>query len=85
MYTDIEGHKYNSYDEYVNSPDLDWDLIYSKLWSGERIPQSQQEKEQFQTFPYITPNRHLDKNFHLMTCIYFLIYHKWLIAVPFPL
>ncbi len=31
MCTDVEGHKYNSYEEYVNSPDLDLDLIYSKL------------------------------------------------------
>lgn len=45
MFIDAEGRKYNSYDEYVNSPDLDLDLIYSKLWSGERTPQSEQEKE----------------------------------------
>ena len=45
MYTDAEGRKYKSYEEYVNSPDLDLDLIYAKLWSGERTPQNQQEKE----------------------------------------
>ncbi|WP_276910465.1 hypothetical protein [Hallella colorans] len=45
MYIDAEGHKYKSYEEYVNSPDLDLDLIYSKLWSGERTPQNKQEKE----------------------------------------
>mgnify|MGYP000951744051 FL=1 len=45
MFIDAEGHKYNSYEEYINSPDLDLDLIYSKLWSGERTPQSEQEKE----------------------------------------
>lgn len=45
MYINTEGHKYNSYEEYINSPDIDLDLIYSKLWSGERTPQSEQEKE----------------------------------------
>lgn len=45
MFIDAEGHKYNSYEEYINSPDLDLNLIYSKLWSGERTPQSEQEKE----------------------------------------
>lgn len=45
MYTDAEGRKYKSYEEYVNSPDLDLDLIYAKLWSGERTAQNEQEKE----------------------------------------
>ncbi|WP_077197573.1 hypothetical protein [Prevotella ihumii] len=45
MFVDAEGQKYNSYEEYVNSPDLDLDLIYSKLWSGERAPQNEREKE----------------------------------------
>ena len=45
MYIDAEGRKYKSYEEYVNSPDLDLDLTYAKLWSGERTPQNQQEKE----------------------------------------
>ena len=45
MYTDIDGHKYNSYEKYVNSPDLDLDLIYSKLWTGERTPQNKREEE----------------------------------------
>lgn len=45
MYIDTEGRKYKSYEEYVNSPDLDLDLIYAKMWSGERTPQNQQEKE----------------------------------------
>ena len=43
MYIDTEGHKYNSYEEYINSPNLD--LVYSKLWSGERPPQDEREKE----------------------------------------
>jgi hypothetical protein len=45
MYIDAEGRKYKSYEEYVNSPDLDLELIYAKLWSGERTPQNEQEKE----------------------------------------
>ena len=45
MYIDAEGHKYKSYGEYVNSHNLDFDLIYSKLWSGERSPQNEREKE----------------------------------------
>lgn len=45
MYIDAEGRKYKSYEEYVNSPDLDLDLIYAKLWSGERTPQNQREKD----------------------------------------
>lgn len=43
MYIDVEGHKYNSYEEYVNSPDLD--LIYSKLSTGERTPQNKREEK----------------------------------------
>ena len=45
MYIDAEGRKYKSYEEYVNSPDLDLNLIYAKLWSGERTPQNEREKE----------------------------------------
>ncbi len=45
MYMDAEGHKYNSYKEFVNSPNLDLDLIYSKLWAGERTPQNEREEE----------------------------------------
>ena len=45
MYIDAEGRKYKSYEEYVNSPDLDLELIYVKVWSGERTPQNEQEKE----------------------------------------
>ena len=45
MYIDAEGYKYKSYEEYINSPNLDLDLIYSKLWSGERTPQNEREKE----------------------------------------
>ena len=45
MYINAEGHKYKNYEEYINSLDLDLDLIYSKLWSGERTPQNEREKE----------------------------------------
>ncbi len=45
MYIDAEGRKYKSYEEYVNSPDIDLDLIYAKLWSGERTPQNKRERE----------------------------------------
>ena len=45
MYIDAEGRKYKSYEEYVNSPDLDLDLIYAKLWRGERTPQNKRERE----------------------------------------
>ncbi len=45
MYIDAEGRKYKSYEEYVNSPDLDLDLIYAKLWSSERTPQNERERE----------------------------------------
>lgn len=45
MYIDAEGRKYKSYEEYVNSPDLDLDLIYAKLWSGERTPQNKRERK----------------------------------------
>ena len=45
MYIDTEGHKYNSYEEYINSPNRDLDLIYSKLGSGERPPQDERETE----------------------------------------
>ena len=31
MYIDTEGRKYKSYEEYVNAPDIDLDLIYAKL------------------------------------------------------
>ena len=40
-----DGTVYNSYKEYVNSPDLDSDIIQSKLWTGERKPQNASERE----------------------------------------
>lgn len=43
MYKDPLGNTYASYEEYVNSPDLDNDLICIKLWRGERTPQNDEE------------------------------------------
>lgn len=39
------GNEYPSYQDYVNSPDLDTDLIQIKLWRGERVPQNEEERE----------------------------------------
>ena len=43
MYKDPLGNTYASYEEYVNSPNLDTDLICIKLWRGERTPQNDEE------------------------------------------
>lgn len=43
MYKDPFGNKYSSYDEYINSPNLDSDLIGLHLWKGDRIPQNEDE------------------------------------------
>ena len=44
MFKDPLGNTYASYEEYVNSPNLDTVLIWLKLWSGERIPQNDEER-----------------------------------------
>ena len=44
MYKDELGNSYESYQEYVNSPTLDRDLVYIKLWKGERTPQNAEER-----------------------------------------
>jgi len=44
MYKDKLGNTYSSYQEYVNSPNLDMDLVYIKLWKGERTPQNDKER-----------------------------------------
>ena len=44
MYKDALGNTYASYKEYVNSPNLDMDLVYLKIWNGERTPQNDEEK-----------------------------------------
>ena len=44
MFKDPLGNTYTSYEEYVNSPHLDMDLIWLKLWRGERTPQNDEER-----------------------------------------
>ena len=39
-----DGTLYASYEAYVNSPDLDTDIIQCKLWTGERKPQNAFER-----------------------------------------
>ena len=43
MYIDVDGNKYNSYEDYANSPDLDLEVIYIKLAAGVRTPQNEYE------------------------------------------
>ena len=43
MYIDVDGKKYKSYEDYVNSPDLDPENVYYKLLAGIRIPQNEYE------------------------------------------
>ena len=43
MYIDVDGNKYKSYEDYVNSPDLDPEVIYIKLAAGIRMPQNEYE------------------------------------------
>ena len=45
MFKDPLGNTYTSYEEYVNSPHLDTDLIWLKLWRGERTPQNEEERQ----------------------------------------
>ena len=44
MYIDTDGNKYESYKDYVDSPDLDPETVYLKLLSGSRTPQSEEER-----------------------------------------
>lgn len=39
-----DGSVFDSYEAYCNSPDLDTDIIQSKLWRGERKPQNDFER-----------------------------------------
>lgn len=43
MYIDVDGNKYKSYEDYVNSPVLDPEVIYIKLAAGVRTPQNEYE------------------------------------------
>lgn len=40
-----DGTLYDTYQDYVNAPDLDTDIIQSKLWTGERKPQNDFERK----------------------------------------
>lgn len=44
MYRDFEGNKYESYEAYCNSLELDYDIIASLLWRGKRTPQNESEE-----------------------------------------
>lgn len=44
-FTDDLGVEYDNYKDYVNSPNLDPDLIYNYLARGNRTPQNTEEKE----------------------------------------
>lgn len=43
-WTDDLGVEYDTYQEYVNSPNHDPDIIYNYLARGKRIPQNEEEK-----------------------------------------
>ena len=43
-YRGPDGFLYDSYEDYVNSPDLDTDIIQSKLTTGQRKPQNDFER-----------------------------------------
>ena len=43
MYIDVDGNKYKSYEDYVNSPVLVPEVIYIKLAAGVRTPQNEYE------------------------------------------
>ena len=45
MFKDPLGNTYTSYEEYVNSPNLDTVLIWLKLWRGERTRQNDEERD----------------------------------------
>lgn len=45
MFIDPDGNKYESYKDYVNSPDLDPETVYLKLLSGSRTPQNDEERK----------------------------------------
>ena len=43
-YVAPDGTVYKSYEEYVNSPDLDLDLVQLKLYQRQRKPQNDSEE-----------------------------------------
>lgn len=44
-WTDDLGIKYDNFQDYVNSPNHDLDIIYNYLARGKRIPQNEEEKK----------------------------------------
>ena len=62
MYKDPLGNTYASYEEYVNSPDLDTDLIWIKLWRGVRTPQNDNERRIKKELDEIKPKSVIRKN-----------------------
>lgn len=44
MIKDFNGNKYDSMEDYYNSPELDDDLIYNYLAKGLRTPQNEKEE-----------------------------------------
>lgn len=44
MYKDADGFIYESYLDYINSPNLDPENIYIKLLAGVRTPQNEEER-----------------------------------------
>lgn len=48
MYEAPDGLLYASYEAYCNDPDLDLDLVQTKLGSGDRMPQNDFEKKLLQ-------------------------------------
>ena len=44
-YISVDGITYNSYQDYCNSMDLDYDIIGVMLATGRRQPQNEDEKE----------------------------------------
>ena len=45
MYIDVDGNRYESKEDYNNSPDLDMETIYVKLLAGVRTPQNEHERK----------------------------------------
>ena len=45
LYKDPFGKEYSSYKEYINSLDLDSDLICLHLWIGDRTPQNAEDEK----------------------------------------
>lgn len=49
-YIDHDGKRWATYQEYCNSPDLDFDIICVMLETGRRKPQNQEERDLLKGF-----------------------------------